>query len=227
MKIWVIRVSFMLLLLYCFFSEPVDIAVAQFFYTENGFVQYEVALFCRNNLHYPAQTLMFSSISLFALSYIFQQISKYRRAMILVVICVLLTPFLSRYVVKKIWDRPRPSTVKEFGGEHDFRPFYAVPIFQEKIGGNSFPSGHCVKGFSVMVLCVIGYSYKNNFLLYSGLFLSAVVGGAQAFSAVSLGKHFLSDTLGALLHVFLVTVLCHYFLIYLEKCRCLLFKRCS
>ncbi|BBM84579.1 phosphatase PAP2 family protein [Candidatus Uabimicrobium amorphum] len=217
MRIWMIRVSSVLLLVYCFFSGPIDMAVAQFFYTENGFARYEFALFCRNNFHYPAQVLMFSSIALFVLSYIFKQISKYRRAMILVVACVLLAPYLSKYLVKEIWDRPRPATVKEFGGEYDFRPFYVVPIFQEKIDGSSFPSGHCVRGFCFVVLCVIGYSYKNYLLLYSGLFLTILMGGVQVFAAVSLGRHFLSDTFGAFVLTLLVTVLSHYFFIYVES----------
>lgn len=97
--------------------------------------------------------------------------------------------------LKEYWGRPRPKQVIEFGGKHEYRPFWHPNFHTRHDPQRSFPSGHVAMGFYFLSLYLVGKRYNNVPLKRSGLFLVAFLGGGLMIARIAQGGHFFSDVL--------------------------------
>lgn len=90
-------------------------------------------------------------------------------------------------ILKDSWGRPRPSTIREFGG-----PDYFVPplIVTDQCDRNcSFSSGHGALGFWVVAFALLAPPRWRPHAIAAALAFGAMVG----FVRIAQGGHFLSD----------------------------------
>lgn len=90
-------------------------------------------------------------------------------------------------ILKDSWGRPRPSTIREFGG-----PDYYVPplVMTDQCDHNcSFSSGHGALGFWPVALALLAPPAWRPFAVLATLAFGAMVG----FVRIAQGGHFLSD----------------------------------
>ena len=138
------------------------------------------------------------------LSYFIPSLKKYRTpCLILVLTWIIAAGIIVNGIFKEFWGRPRPRQIVEFGGDAPFFPFYK-PNFGESY--KSFPCGHCTMGFYFLTFAVIGYRYHSKFLLYGGLLVGLLFGLALSYIRIVQGGHFLTDTLGAAVIVWLTAL---------------------
>lgn len=116
-----------------------------------------------------------------------------RKSWVFLTLALLIGPgILVHLVVKENWDRPRPRSVQEFGGQKDFIPaFIPAAMIKDQRGNNkSFVSGHAAMGFYLMVLA---WLFRRRSWFYAGL----VMGGVVSFGRLVQGGHFTSDLIFA------------------------------
>jgi lipid A 4'-phosphatase len=110
---------------------------------------------------------------------------------------------------KRLWSRPRPQQLAEFGGERSgyARPFAIVRGGEE---GKSFPCGHASVGF---VFCVFWFIFRRRRPRLGVFFLclSIVLGSALGFLRIVDGAHFLSDVILTGLICYLVSHVLYFF----------------
>ena len=90
-------------------------------------------------------------------------------------------------VLKEQWGRPRPTTVREFGGPHPFQPAGRISALCS--GNCSFVSGHAATGFALSALGLMGTPARRRRWTAIGLGAGLVVGAGRMLQ----GGHFLSD----------------------------------
>lgn len=108
-------------------------------------------------------------------------------------------------ILKRFWGRARPSTVTEFGGDLDFSPAYQI---SDQCAKNcSFVSG---EGAGATALLIAVFLVVRNMVPSRYTRLLAWVGCAIAATGLGLrilmGRHFLSDTVFAVLFVGLIAL---------------------
>jgi lipid A 4'-phosphatase len=116
-----------------------------------------------------------------------------RKPWVFITLALLIGPgILVHLVAKENWDRPRPRSVQEFGGQKDFIPaFIPAAMIKDQPGQNkSFLSGHAAMGFYLMVLAWV---FRRRSWFYAGLAMGLVV----SFGRVLQGGHFISDLIFA------------------------------
>lgn len=116
-----------------------------------------------------------------------------RKPWVFLTLALLIGPgILVHLVAKENWDRPRPRSVQEFGGQKDFIPaFIPAAMIKDQPGNNkSFLSGHAAMGFYFMVLAWV---FRRRSWLYAGIAMGAVV----SFGRLLQGGHFASDLIFA------------------------------
>lgn len=116
-----------------------------------------------------------------------------RKPWLFLLLTLLIGPgILVHLVAKENWDRPRPRSVQEFGGQKDFIPaFIPAAAIKEQEGSNkSWLSGHAAMGFYLMVLAWV---FRRRSWLYAGLAMGFVV----SFGRLVQGGHFASDLIFA------------------------------
>lgn len=116
-----------------------------------------------------------------------------RKQWVFLILALLIGPgILVHLVVKENWDRPRPRSVQEFGGQKDFIPaFIPAAMIADQPGNNkSFVSGHAAMGFYLMVLAWV---FRRRSWFYAGLAMGSVV----SFGRLLQGGHFASDLIFA------------------------------
>lgn len=90
-------------------------------------------------------------------------------------------------ILKDSWGRPRPSTIREFGG-----PDYYVPplVMTDQCDRNcSFSSGHGALGFWPVAIALLAPPAWRHFAVLAAVVFGALVG----FVRIAQGGHFLSD----------------------------------
>lgn len=97
-------------------------------------------------------------------------------------------------LLKEYWGRPRPKQVEEFGGTQNYRPFWK-PQWHAPEPSKSFVSGHASTGFIFLTLVLIGLRKRSKEIVWAGVILTALFGGALSYARIAQGGHFFSDIL--------------------------------
>lgn len=148
-------------------------------------------------------TFILASISLI-LSWFLPSWKKWRKpALVLVLTYAIGAGLITQVIFKEHWGRPRPKQVTEFGGMQPFRPYYMPNFFHQPQPSKSFPSGHVTTGFYFFALSLVGRRLNNPWLFWTGLSFAIVLGVWLSYARIVQGGHFLTDTLGAALIMWL------------------------
>jgi len=116
---------------------------------------------------------------------------------------------LSNRLLKGYWGRARPADVTDFGGAHQFTPFW-LPSDQ-CLANCSFVSGE-VSGTAVTAVCMI--LLRQNIERAAGraaatvwTALALILPIVVALQRITSGRHFLSDTVFAVLFMLVIALL--------------------
>ncbi len=109
-----------------------------------------------------------------------------------ILVCLLGAGFVVHTVVKDNFNRSRPKSVYEFGGEHTFTPAFVVG--NQCQSNCSFVSGHAAAGFMFFGLAFL-YNDKKRKRVYTvlGLAMGSLFGAERIIE----GAHYLSDVVFA------------------------------
>lgn len=175
------------------FTPFIDLAIARFFFKEGHFFNNGFTSFLYTYGEWAG--FVFGGIA--CVVYLFSK--KWRKHSLVLILTLLLgAGVIINSTLKDHWGRPRPKQLVEFGGKHDFRPFYA-PNFNPPEAQKSFPSGHVAMGFYYLALCVVAKRLQNKPLFWLGVFLTVFWGGGLFFARLAQGGHFFSDALFSIL----------------------------
>ncbi len=103
-------------------------------------------------------------------------------------------------IFKENFVRPRPRQVHEFGGNYPYTRAttpYTGPLINKEDRLRSMPSGHATMGYYFFAFYFLGRRWRNRWLLWSGLSLGLILGGALTISRVLEGGHFFTDGLAS------------------------------
>jgi|CXWL01.1.fsa_nt_gi membrane-associated PAP2 superfamily phosphatase len=98
-------------------------------------------------------------------------------------------------LLKDRWIRPRPVSVREFGGLWQYRaPIDLAPVEGRPLGGQgkSFPCGHASVGFALAIFYFL-FRRRRPALAWSFLALAIVLGLTLGIGRMVAGAHFASD----------------------------------
>lgn len=205
--LWQICGPLLLMLLFTPQSAEWDRTVTDFFYRHGQFTSHAFfdAIYTYGLL--PGWIVAGGAAVVLIGSFVFPMLKKWRSAALFLLLTLALGPGLIVHaVLKDHWGRPRPRQVIEYGGQQPFRPYYQPNFFQQTEPSKSFPCGHCSMGFYFFALALIGKHYRKKNLYYLGLFLAFSLGGLLSVARIAQGGHFLSDTLGSALIVWLTAL---------------------
>lgn len=106
-------------------------------------------------------------------------------------------------LLKDFWGRPRPSTLREFGGTN----FYVPPLMiSDQCERNcSFSSGHAALGFWVVAFALLAPPHRRPWAMAAALAFGIVVG----YVRIAQGGHFLSDVVFSAVIVVGLTIWLH------------------
>lgn len=188
------------------FTPWLDLFVSDLFYQGEGhFFSDKWTDFIFNYGVIPAQIVVTMASLVLVFSYASTYLKKWRReALVLILTLAIGSGLIINAGLKDHWGRPRPRQIEEFGGDKLFRPYYKPNFFDES--SKSFPSGHSSMGFYFLALVLIGIRLQRRFLIYLGVFLTAILGGILSFGRMAQGGHFLSDILMSALIMWIVAL---------------------
>lgn len=189
--------TFILLALVLFapFSSWIDQSISGAFYT-NGFYleNHPFFTFFYQYGEWPALIMGGLALLSFMCSFLFTSFRSARQTSLYLLLVLLVGALiLVNSTLKNHWGRPRPKQTENYGGNAAFRPFYS-PDFDNH-DYKSFPSGHAAMGFYFYVLIVIGKKRHRKTLVFSGIVLTVLLGGALSLTRIAQGGHYFSDTL--------------------------------
>jgi membrane-associated PAP2 superfamily phosphatase len=173
-----------------------DFYCAHFFYSQqNGFYNNAVfaSLFQYGELFGLMTGVLTSGICVVSLFYK-KWIYWRRGALAMVLTLAIGAGLIVNSGFKEYWGRPRPKQVIEFGGKHEYRPFWR-PDFHTTEPQRSFPSGHVAMGFYFLSLVLVGKRYRSRLLRNIGLVFVICLGGGLMVARVAQGGHFFSDVI--------------------------------
>jgi membrane-associated PAP2 superfamily phosphatase len=179
-----------------FWSSPVDITVAGWFYDQAEYSNpwfLGTAGFSRFFFWVaPWLTVALGLLGLWLLAVGIVRDANYRFRLygLFLFLAVIIGPGLViNAAFKDHWDRPRPRDVQVFGGEE----LYVPPLALGE-SGNSFPCGHCSSAFAWGGLYLI---WRRRHPARAGVALAAsiIVGVLMGVARMAAGGHFLSDVL--------------------------------
>lgn len=115
-----------------------------------------------------------------------------RRPGLFLALVLLLGPgLIVNGVLKKVYFRPRPVQVAEFGGGESFQAL-GEPTLQHT--GHSFPSGHAAMGFYWLAPALFLWRSRRRQAV-ACLALALIHGGLMSFGRMAQGGHWFSDVL--------------------------------
>ena len=194
--LWILPLA--LIILFAPFSAWLDLRTSAFFYSGEG-------SFCSTSLldFYFTYGEVFGfligvpSLVFLLVSRFYNRWAPLRLPAFFLVMSLIIGPgVIVNLTMKQFWGRPRPLQIHEFGGKHDFRPFWSpkISIYSEH-ALRSFPSGHSSMGFYNLAFIFLGRRYKIRTLTSVGAGLTAFWGIGLMFTRIAQGGHFLSDVL--------------------------------
>ena len=182
------------------FTPRLDVMISGFFYNaDTGF-------FARNRFFdaiyhyglYPAWVVSLTALVGIFASILIKSLRKYRKDMVFLVLALAVgSGLIANVIFKDHWGRPRPVQVVEFGGDHEFRPYYSPNLTFAVSPTKSFPSGHSTMGFYFFVLCFLGKRHKKHYLYLAGIVAVSIIGGMLGVTRIAQGGHFFSDVIAA------------------------------
>jgi len=142
----------------------------------------------------PAQLLCFGAICIFMLSLGIKALRSYR-SMCIVLSCTLIfgSGFITHFLLKEYWGRPRPRQIVDFGGQQQFRPYYKPFFGKTPEPSKSFPSGHSTCGFYFFCLYFLFKRMRLKSLAFCGMSLGMSLGLLLSLARIAQGGHFISD----------------------------------
>ena len=142
----------------------------------------------------PALLVAISSLIIFILGYRKQQLIRYRKMSLYLILVLVIGPgLIVNSVFKDNWGRPRPRDIVEFGGKYQ----YEAPLQIDRSSpGKSFPCGHATMGFYFYAIGFILRS-RHRYLSSIIMLLSSLYGSAIGLARVLQGGHFVSDVVWA------------------------------
>jgi lipid A 4'-phosphatase len=119
---------------------------------------------------------------------------------------------LVNVLLKSHWGRARPADIIEFGGDKHFSSAFLV---SDQCDRNcSFVSGEGAGATAFIISVLVVAAYISNRKIRQSVIGLALFCGMLAISLrLFTGRHFLSDTLGAVIFISLIAVLLHWLLL--------------
>lgn len=207
---WLLPILLMILITP--FTPWLDLTITRYFYEPQNpalerFSEQPFFNFLFNYGILPAWALFIASIITFIASFSYKPLKAWKSpSLVLILTLVIGAGFLTHFVLKDHWGRPRPKQVIEFGGTQNFRPFYSPNIFHQPQPSKSFPCGHCSMGFYFFALALVGIRTKNKWLTYLGFSLAISLGILLGLGRIAQGGHFFSDVLFSALLLWLTAL---------------------
>jgi len=187
--------SAVIILLTVFFSEKIDFAATNYFFSEEtkSFSTHPLFQAFYDYGTKPGLALGIGGALVFVGSFFMARFRPFRQeALFLALVLALGSGLLINGIIKPYWGRPRPRATELFGGQETYRPFY-YPGGE----GKSFCSGHSSMGFYFYALYRLGKRRHSSFLKGAGLFLILFLGGGLSLARVAAGGHIFSDVLAS------------------------------
>lgn len=194
-------------LLFIFFPK-LDIYISNFFFIDNKFISEKYPLIKVLRVYLKNLMIFFPVLSLIILLVSFVYKKKKKRKLInyktkfafvgLIIGPILGCGIIANLYFKDTWGRARPVHIEEFGGNKIFTPAFFKSDQCEK--NCSWISGETSAAFSLMV---------GTMLLKNPIFfiLNALLGFLVFFCRLSMGGHFFSDNIFAMIFMIYLAVL--------------------
>lgn len=175
-----------------FFGAELDIAVSNFFYQpeSKSFLMESnlFVIFFNKWLYYPIKYFFLPCLCLLFILMVYRKSERSFKVGFLVV-CLIFGPVLFVNVITKdIFHRARPNSITEFGGNKIFTAAWEVSTQCEN--NCSFVSGHASVYFYFTAFAFVFSRYYRQIMAFI-----MVIGLVVVFCRISVGAHFLSDTL--------------------------------
>ena len=205
-------------LLFLFFPS-LDIYFSNFFFIENQFISEKYSIikvfrvFLKNLMIFiPVLSLIILFTNFFNKRQNIRKLINQRTKFALlglVVGPILGCGMIANLYFKDTWGRARPVHIEEFGGDKIFTPAFLKSDQCEK--NCSWISGETSAAFSLIVGTIL---LKNPIFFLSNVFLGFLV----FFCRLSMGGHFLSDNIFAMIFMIYLAILYKYIIyFYLKK----------
>jgi lipid A 4'-phosphatase len=189
-KTWIAFLVFVAVSLLFYLVPEIDLWASNLFYDEkDGFYLHETALVqITYDVFKHLPKVLLPVMLVFLLLGVKSDYCKIRRHLCwFALVTLLIGPgIIVHNVFKDSWDRARPRTVVEFGGDKTFSPAWVISDQCER--NCSFVSGHAAMGFYFMIL---GWLFGSRKWFYIGLGIGSAVGMIRVIQ----GGHFLSDSI--------------------------------
>lgn len=160
-----------------------------------------------NGIRRAISLLAFGTVAVVGLSVVLRRagwrpiVTLPERRAAAVLLTFALGPLAGAPLLKRVFDRPRPAQVTQFGGDEVF-----VPLLRHGPGHpdgcNSFPSGEVATGFAFVA---VGLALGSPLVIAA----SGALGVAVAAARVLQGRHFLSDVVVTACLVILLALVLH------------------
>ena len=223
LRVFYLNLSFFILNIFLFFTFPsFDIFFSGLFFIDGQFLDHHYLIIktIRSVLKeilifIPLMALiLLAIISINKAQNIRRNNKKSLRRLKIFLIGLIFGPVIGCGVIanlyfKDTWGRARPVHIEEFGGEKIFTPAFIKSDQCEK--NCSWISGETSAAFSLTVGTIL---LKNPIFFLSNLFLGFLV----FFCRLSMGGHFLSDNIFAMIFMIYLAILYKYIIyLYLKK----------
>jgi len=189
-----------------------DIGIQRLLYSESGGWFYRNTnpwLFFYRYGIIPAITLGAAAFSLFLSSLWLQNLKKYRKQALYIVMALLLGPgLIVNTMLKDHWGRPRPSEISQFDGS---KTFHKVWQKGNSGSGYSFPCGHASMGFFLLSPYFLFRGRSKRWAI-GFLTVGLVYGLLMGLGRMMQGQHFISDVIWSGGFVYLSSAACDYLL---------------
>ena len=203
---FLLLLSVVLAFVFIFFPE-IDIYASSLFYTKDeGFFWYRQPFiwFIYESAYHFGRVTFIVLILLLIAQFFYKKISQYitiKDTLYMIAVLILGVGLIVNWGFKDEWDRARPESIVQFGGDKEFTPAFVISDQCET--NCSFVCGHSSFGYFFLAFWFL---YKKRWILYSSLGYGTILGIGRIIQ----GKHFLSDVIFSLVFVYFIAYLFHY-----------------
>lgn len=196
------------------FADALDLKMSRAFYENGAFSSNPLWNWMFNYGFWPAWIAVIIALGGIVLSFFSIRYRQWRNPCLVIVLTFAIgSGLLVHAGFKDNWGRPRPKQTVEFGGKQLFHPFYQPQFTAQPEPSKSFTCGHCSAGFTFFSLALLGSYYRTRLLWWLGWGLAWGLGLLLSATRIAQGGHFLSDTFGSALIMWLTAWTLTYLLI--------------